>query len=117
MIKQMGLALLLAVLSVSSLVAQIRNGPAPETSIRGKVFLSTGQGADRIEVRLERAEMQVLSSVYTDGIGNFEFRNVTNGVYYLVVKAEGYEEVRQAVDMSIAGRGGATVTITLNKPA
>ena len=90
-------ALMAVLFAVVSLEAQIRQPPA-DISIRGKIFLSTGQAADRMEVRLERAEMQVLASTYTDGIGNFEFRNLTVGAYYVVVKAEGYDEVRQYVD-------------------
>jgi predicted Zn-dependent protease len=116
MLKRIIPALLLAVLGVASVHAQIRTAPA-EISIRGKVFLGTGQGAERIEVRLETGEFQPIATTYTDGIGNFEFRTVTPGNYYIRVKADGYEEVRQPVDMVTMARGAATVTIALNRPA
>ena len=94
--------------------AQIRQAPS-DISIRGKVFTSTGHAAERVEVRLERAEMQVVTTTYTDSIGNFEFRNLASGNYYIVVRMEGYEEVRQQVDMSIVRGSGASITVTLNR--
>jgi tetratricopeptide (TPR) repeat protein len=116
MLKRIIPALFLAVFGVASVHAQIRSVPA-DISIRGKVFLGTGQGADRVEVRLESGEFQPIATTYTDGIGNFEFRSVPAGNYFIRVKADGYEEARQAVDMVTLARGAATVTIALNRPA
>ena len=53
-----------------------------EYTIRGKLMLSSGQDVDqRIEVRLEGSVSQLITSVYSDSIGNFEFRNLTPGSY------------------------------------
>jgi tetratricopeptide (TPR) repeat protein len=112
MSKQCFAGFLLCVIAAGSAVAQIRQPPT-DASIRGKVFLSSGRTAERVEVRLERSEMQMVSSTYTDSIGNFEFRGLPIGAYYVVVRLDGYDEVRQLVDMTALGRNGATVTIQL----
>jgi len=82
--------------------------------IQGKVVLSDNRDPDlHIEVRLENSTTQVLLTTYTDSAGNFEFRNLAHGPYYVSVSVEGYETVRQ----SVASLGGSSVTIVLSKPA
>jgi tetratricopeptide (TPR) repeat protein len=83
-------------------------------SIQGKIVLAENRDPDlHIEVRLESATTQVLFTTYTDSGGNFEFRNLAPGPYYVSVNFEGYEPVRQ----SIASFGGSSLTILLSKPA
>jgi len=82
--------------------------------IQGKVVLADNRDPDlHIEVRLENSATQVLFTTYTDTAGNFEFRNLALGSYYISVSVEGYETVRQ----SVASLGGSSVTIVLSKPA
>src|SRR5262245_37828554 len=65
--------------------------------IRGKLVFATVRPPDeRIEVTLER-NMQRIQSIYTDSIGNFEFRSISPGDYTIVVKFAGYEDVQQQV--------------------
>ena len=91
-------------------------GRVQEYSIRGRLLLSTGQDVDqRMEVRLERTAMQLVSTTYTDTIGNFEFRGLQAGTYYVVVNAEGFEDVRQSVDLYNTADGFSNVSIFLNK--
>ena len=48
-----------------------------EYSIRGKVVIPNQHDSDqRIEVRLEKSALQVIQTTYTDGSGNFDFRNL-----------------------------------------
>src|SRR5215471_12051859 len=108
-------ALVMLIVGAALAVAQNRL-PQADASIRGKVLLSNGQAGEHIEVRLEGQQMQVIASTFTDGIGNFEFRNLPIGAYNIAVRAEGYEEVRQLVEMT-AIRAGASTTIILNKSA
>src|SRR5439155_14711380 len=55
-------------------------------------------------------------TVYTDSSGNFEFRNLGPGAYYVSVNLEGYEPVHQQVEI-FNSFGTSSVTIMLNKPA
>lgn len=87
-----------------------------DLAIRGKVILGTAQGTDqRIEVRLEKSGMQLVAQSYTDGAGSFEFRNLTAGGYWVVVNLEGYEEVRQQVEVFPQMGRIVNVSLFLNK--
>lgn len=59
--------------------------------------------------------MQLITTTYTDGAGNFEFRNIQSGQYWVVVNLEGYEEVRQQVEVYSQMGRVATISIFLNR--
>jgi tetratricopeptide (TPR) repeat protein len=104
----------LALLLLSSVAAfgQVgsRNG---QYDIRGKlIFANAKPPEDRIEVNLER-NMQRIHSVFTDGLGNFEFRAVQPGDYYIVVKLADYEDVNQSVSV-YAMQQSTTISIEMN---
>ncbi len=81
--------------------------------IRGKLIFSTPRPPDeRIEVFLER-NMQRIQSVFTDSIGNFEFRSISPGDYHIVVKFAGYEDVQQEVPVYSMTRT-TVVTVPMN---
>ena len=85
--------------------------------IRGKIVIPNNRDADqRIEVRLEKSAFQVIQTAYTDASGNFDFRNLAPGAYYISITLEGYEPVHQMVEV-FNSFGTASVTIMLNKPA
>ena len=86
-------------------------------AIRGKIVIANQHDFDqRIEVRLEKSALQVIQTSYTDSSGNFEFRNLAPGSYYVAVTLEGYEPVHQLVEI-FNTFGNFSVTIFLNKPA
>jgi len=96
---------------------QQRNRAVEGYSIRGKVVIPNAHELDqRIEVRLEKVALQVIQTTYTDSIGNFDFRNVPSGSYTVSLNVDGYEPVRQNVDV-FGSFGNAMVTIVLNKPS
>lgn len=86
-------------------------------NIRGKVVIANQHDADqRIEVRLEKSALQMIQTTYTDSAGNFDFRNLAPGSYYVSVSLDGYEPVHQAVEIFNAF-GNTSTTIFLSKPA
>src|SRR5262245_38011442 len=87
-----------------------------EYSLRGKLLLGSGQDVDqRVEVRLEGSTGQMMNSAYTDSIGNFEFRNLQPGTYYIAVNGDGFQPTRQMVEVFGNGGGLTTVTIFLER--
>jgi cytochrome c-type biogenesis protein CcmH/NrfG len=96
-------------LSVPAAFSQVPNRPpaapppTPNTpqqyEIRGKLIFSVARPPEeRIEVVLER-NMQRVQTAFTDSIGNFEFRNLSAGEYFVVVRYEGFEDVNQQVSV------------------
>jgi superkiller protein 3 len=104
--------------ALSQSAAQNQQRNRVETyGIRGKIIVpNVRDGDQRIEVRLERSALQVIQTTYTDASGNFEFRNLAQGAYYVAVNVEGYEPVHQLVEV-FSSFGNALLTIMLNKPA
>lgn len=88
-----------------------------DITIRGKLIFSSGGSDERIEVRLERAGMQLVQIQYTDSLGNFEFRNIQAATYYISAKVDGYEEVHQEVPSSFGMGREVTISIFMSKPA
>jgi len=113
-----GLALLLSVPLAYGQFPQQQRAPV-DYSINGRlIFGNTSAPDDRIEVKLmANASAQVLSTVYSDSGGNFEFRNLQAGSYVIAVDLPGYEDVREAVQL--ANFGGSQrvthVSILLNR--
>ena len=86
-------------------------------AIRGKIIISSAREGDmRIEVRLEKATLQLINTTFTDSAGNFEFRGLQAGTYYVSVNLEGYEAVRQSVEI-YNQIGTANLSIFLKKAA
>jgi tetratricopeptide (TPR) repeat protein len=52
------------------------------------------------EIRLETMGLQVIDSVFPDSQGNFRFRDVPPGSYFLHAMPEGYEEIMQQVNVT-----------------
>src|SRR2546426_6882511 len=107
------LSVILAV--VTAAYSQVRQNPITPstTTVRGRILME-GSQAEGIEVSLERAEMQTIATTFSDSIGNFEFRNLIPASYYVVIKASGYEDVRQLVPYG-PSTAGAPVYVFLNK--
>src|SRR5262245_43379738 len=60
-------------------------------SIRGKLFLPSGGLPDqRIRVVLELSTGGIAAETFSDSVGNFEFRSVTNNTYRVTVHSDGH---------------------------
>jgi tetratricopeptide (TPR) repeat protein len=84
-------------------------------TLHGKlIFSAPHPPEDRIAVNLERS-MQRVATAYTDGVADFEFRNLPAGSYTVVVQLEGYEDVRQNIEVYNSAGRVATVSIMMTK--
>lgn len=118
MIRRACLVLSCVFLFNSAALAQFGNQgrQRAEYSIRGKLLLSSGQDVEqRIEVRLEGSTSQMINSTYSDSIGNFEFRNLQPGSYYIAVSGDGFQPARQLVEVFGTGGGVTNVSMFLDK--
>ena len=87
-----------------------------ENSLRGKVILGNVRSGDQlIEVRLEKSGGQLVTIAYTDGAGNFEFRGIEAGQYWIAINADGFEPARESVEVNPSFGRVSISTIFLNK--
>lgn len=71
-------------------------------SIRGKVFLPSGKVPEqRIRVVLELSAGGIAGELFTDSVGNFEFRSVTSNTYRVTVHSDGrtFETAQEMVEV------------------
>ncbi|MEP7272083.1 MAG: tetratricopeptide repeat protein [Acidobacteriota bacterium] len=76
--------------------------PAPSHIIRGKIFLPSGQIPDqRLRVVLELSTGGVAQEVFSDSIGNFEFRQMPSNSYRVVVPSDhqSFETASEVVEV------------------
>jgi tetratricopeptide (TPR) repeat protein len=78
-------------------------GNAANGVIRGQIIVPTAHASDRILVLLQKSDGPQVGRIYSDTLGNYEFRGLTAGTYILIVNVEGYEDVRQ--EIGVAGNG------------
>ena len=79
---------------------RISGGGASHT-IRGKIFLPSGHLPEqRIRVVLELSTGGIAGETFSDSVGNFEFRNITNNSYRLNVPSDNrtYEATQEVVE-------------------
>jgi Tfp pilus assembly protein PilF len=80
----------------------IRSGSGGHT-IRGKIFMPSGGLPDqRIRVSLDLTSGGVANEVFSDSVGNFEFRSVASNTYRVTVHGDGhtYETTQETVEVS-----------------
>ena len=80
------------------------NNPSRGVShtIRGKLFMPSGNPPDqRLRVVLELNTGGIVSEVFSDSVGNFEFRSLSNGSYKIVAPSDGhiYETAQESVEL------------------
>jgi tetratricopeptide (TPR) repeat protein len=101
MLRKAWLALALCCFTASLTFSQSQTTRRGQNlSIIGKIIIQENREGDlRVEVRLDRATAQFVMTVFTDASGNFEFHGLAAGSYVVSVNLEGFEPVRQNVDI------------------
>jgi Tfp pilus assembly protein PilF len=88
--------------------------PQGSLGIQGRVVVPTTQSQGRMEIILEKSGA-FLARTFSDNEGRFRFINLLDGQYVVVIKLEGYEDVREAASF---GRDGvSTMNLTMTKKA
>src|SRR5215471_18155483 len=84
-------------------------GNAANGVIRGQIIVPTAHASDRILVVLQKTDGPLIGRVYSDTLGNYEFRGLIAGTYIVIVNLEGYEDVRQEVGVAGSGIYGVQI--------
>lgn len=69
-------------------------------------YADTMQPAENVRVDLTTRAMQLVHTTFTRADGGFEFRSLAAGEYALVVAVEGFEPVRELVELMGSSRAG-----------
>lgn len=72
----------------------------------------TGEALDMIKVDLRRFTGETVGSAFTRSNGEFEFSGLGRGNYYIIVEEQGYEPVREQVEIFNADRRGVVLYLT-----
>jgi tetratricopeptide (TPR) repeat protein len=99
-----GIAIALAlVFFASSAWAQIstvnRGGPA-SFGISGRIIVPVANFQEQFEVLLVQNLAQPVQATVADSQGRYRFSGLPRGTYYIHVKIDGFQEVRQRVDLN-----------------
>lgn len=101
---------LLFVLASSAHAQFGRNAEINEhTFFRGKVKTASESPVQHARVELRRLTGEMVGIVMTGDDGQFSFPMLATGSYVITVTRDGYETVREEVDMHIADTGNHTV--------
>jgi Tfp pilus assembly protein PilF len=95
------LAVLIIAMSSQVLPAAAQRGNAvPPGGISGRVIIPLGNFQDMFQVTLVQNAETPLQTVVADAQGRYRFTGLQRGTYYVLIKIEGFQEVRQRVDVN-----------------
>jgi len=102
-----------AFLTAAALLAVLGNCQLTDNSIEGQVRVTTGGDLPSgIVVRLEVAENVVVARQMVGTTGKFEFHNLTQKIYRVIVTADGYQPGSAQVDMQYYASRFPTIYLT-----
>ena len=104
-------AMFAILLAPSTAWTQTRTQPG-SSNIIGRIIVPIPGFGDMFEVRLVENVEQLVQVTFADSLGRYNFNNVPRGTYYVLVSLEGFQDVRQRVDM--IGTGDTTINIILD---
>lgn len=83
--------------------------------IHGQVRIAGSEAVIQgVMVRLEGESGAIVQQTATDGLGQFEFPSLGQGIYYVVARTPGYRDARQRVDLTISPRAYVLLHLTKN---
>jgi tetratricopeptide (TPR) repeat protein len=91
-----------AVLAAQQTTTTTANRNTNVFTITGKIVVPDAHFEDLFEVLLVQNLEQVVQATVANNQGQYKFVNIQRGTYYILVKLEGYEEVRHRVDLNTA---------------
>lgn len=97
----LGCVLVVLILTISGSAT----GQGSPQTVSGRVMYENRQPASQVPVQLRNFTDMGMSQTTTDLSGNFSFRNVSPGVYYVTVNLPGYIEANQRVEVGVFSSG------------
>ena len=80
--------------------AQVRGGGGGVFGISGRIIVPLAEFQDIFEVLLVQNLAQPVQATVADSQGRYRFAGIPRGIYYIMVKIDGFQEVRQRVDLN-----------------
>jgi len=104
-------AVLLSITIIATCAAAQRS-----RSLRARVTLPDGSSSQSIKIRLEGNEGEIIRDSFTDSTGNFEVRNLSTGIYTIVVPSDDrtYNTTTERVEITRYSPDVVSITVYLN---
>jgi tetratricopeptide (TPR) repeat protein len=85
-------------------------------SLKARVSMPDGSASQSIKIRLEGSEGEIIRDSFTDSTGNFEVRNLSTGVYTIVVPSDDrtYSTATERVEITRYSPDVVAISVYLN---
>jgi tetratricopeptide (TPR) repeat protein len=81
-------------------VSTVNRGAPSSFGISGRIIVPVANFQDQFEVLLVQNLAQPVQATVADSQGRYRFSGIPRGTYYITVKIDGFQEVRQRVDLN-----------------
>jgi Tfp pilus assembly protein PilF len=88
---------------------------APNGAIRGQIIVPEAHASERLQVTLYKTDGPLVSRIFSDVLGNYEFHGLIPGAYVIEINVEGYEQVRTEVGVGSGSFGAQIVNVHLRE--
>lgn len=85
-------------------------------SLKARVSMPDGSASQSIKIRLEGSEGEIIRDSFTDSTGNFEVRNLSTGIYTIVVPSDdrNYSTATERVEITRNSPDVVSISVYLN---